>query len=74
MSHYQLNVRGLLCPLPVIKVQGKVKELMPGDTLEIICTDPGALQDVPAWCRIHGHEVITTQQQQLDIVLTIRVR
>ncbi len=64
MSYEVIDARGLLCPLPVIKAQNKAKQLQPGDTLEIICTDPGAQHDIPAWCRIHGHKVIEIQQDE----------
>ena len=68
---HQLDVRRLLCPMPVIKVQNKMKTLAPGDQLEVICTDPGALHDIPAWCRIHGHHVIETHEADEDGIITI---
>lgn len=70
---HQLNTRRLLCPLPVIRTQEKIKELKPGDILEVTCTDPGALHDIPAWCRVHGHTILGTQQDDLDIIILIRV-
>ena len=74
MSRYQLNARNLLCPLPVIRTQQKVSELEPGDELEIFCTDPGALSDVPAWCRLEGHEVIQSgETKNGEICIYIRV-
>lgn len=73
MSTHQLNTRRLLCPLPVIRTQEKIRELQPGDILEVTCTDPGALHDIPAWCRVHGHTVLDSHQDDLDIVITIRV-
>lgn len=73
MSHYQLDARRLLCPMPVIKTQNRVLELQPDDTLEVFCTDPGALNDIPAWCRINGHELIDTQQENNEVVITVRV-
>ncbi len=74
MSRYQLNARNLLCPLPVIRAQQKVSELEPGDELEIFCTDPGALSDVPAWCRLEGHEVIQSgETKNGEICIYIRV-
>jgi tRNA 2-thiouridine synthesizing protein A len=54
-----LDARGLLCPLPVIRTQDKVKGLPPGTVLEIVATDPGVMQDIPAWCRVHGHELLS---------------
>ena len=69
----ELNCRRLLCPMPVIRVQDKVAELEPGDEVEAVCTDPGVLEDIPAWCRINGHKVISQQQQDDEYVLVIRV-
>lgn len=59
--HVTIDCQRLLCPLPVIRVQDKVATLDPGDTVTAICTDPGALQDIPAWCRINGHRVLSTE-------------
>jgi tRNA 2-thiouridine synthesizing protein A len=73
MSCYKLDARRVLCPLPVIRTQDKVATLKSGDELEILCTDPGVLNDIPAWCRINGHQVIDTHQQDDDIVITIKV-
>lgn len=74
MSHYHLDARRMLCPMPVIKTQNRVQELAPGDTLEVLCTDPGALNDIPAWCRINGHEIVATRQDENEVVVTVRVR
>lgn len=60
MSRATLDCRRLLCPLPVIRVQDRVATMHPGDELEAVCTDPGALHDIPAWCRINGHRVLET--------------
>ncbi|MFQ5935071.1 MAG: sulfurtransferase TusA family protein [Acidiferrobacterales bacterium] len=73
MSRHTLDARNLLCPLPVIRVQEKVKALSPGDVLEVCCTDPGAQNDIPAWCRIHGHKIIETRSDNYDIVITIEI-
>lgn len=73
MSHYTLEARNSLCPMPVIKTQNKIAELQPGDTLEVICTDPGALSDIPAWCRINGHLVKETHEQDDDVIIVIQV-
>ena len=73
MSESKLDARRLLCPMPVIKTQDRIKVLQPGDCLEVICTDPGALNDIPSWCRIHGHEVISTRTEGREIMIMIRV-
>lgn len=72
MSHYQLDVRRMLCPMPVIRSQDRIEQLQPGDTLAVICTDPGAKHDIPAWCRVNGHDVLSIEEQQDEIVITVR--
>ena len=44
---YKLDARRMMCPMPVIKTQNRIKELAVGDILEIVCTDSGALSDIP---------------------------
>lgn len=73
MSRQQLDARRLLCPMPVIKTQNLVADLQEGDEVEVICTDPGALSDIPAWARINGHTVIQTEQVDNEIRITVRV-
>lgn len=73
MSRYRLDCHRLLCPMPVIRVQDKVAELQPGDELEAVCTDPGALNDIPAWCRINGHEVLETWSQDSEHIVILKV-
>ena len=68
-----LDARGLLCPMPVIKTQNMIKAMHAGETLQVISTDPGVKQDIPTWCRINGHEVIDITEDQLDILISIRV-
>ena len=73
MTRYILDARNLLCPMPVIRTQDRVKTLDTGDILEVRCTDPGALNDIPAWCRIHGHEVMATNEHAEGVVVIVRV-
>lgn len=69
----KLDVRRMLCPLPVIKVQGLASNLEPGDEIEVICTDPGVQQDIPAWCRINGHRVLENKVQGSEYILLIKI-
>ncbi|MBL6689915.1 MAG: sulfurtransferase TusA family protein [Pseudomonadales bacterium] len=74
MSEHELNARRLLCPMPVIRTQDKIAELGDGDVLKVFCTDPGVLHDIPAWCRIHGHEVLDAETNEREMIITIRVQ
>lgn len=73
MSEQELDVRHLLCPLPVIRTQDAVAHLRPGDRLRVHCTDPGALHDIPTWCRINGHSVCAIQREGREITITVEV-
>jgi len=70
---HALDARGLLCPLPVIRTQERVATLAPGDLLEITATDPGVLADIPAWCRVHGHEILEAVRENNEIRVVVRV-
>ena len=71
--HHTLNAHRLLCPMPVIRTQDRVAELQPGDTLEVLCTDPGALHDIPAWCRINGHRVVESGEREDEVYVIVEV-
>lgn len=73
MIKEQLNARYLLCPIPVIRVQDRIKKLHPGDILEVFCTDPGTQQDIPTWCRINGHQVIDCNNDEEEYTFTLKV-
>lgn len=73
MSKQQLNARHLLCPMPVIRVQDRIKELQAGDVLEVVCTDPGTLADIPTWCRINGHRVLSCDNNDEEYIFTLKV-
>ncbi len=73
MARHTLDARNQLCPLPVIRTQNKIRNLQPGDVLEVLCTDPGALHDIPAWCRINGHKVIETHNQGEEFAIVVEV-
>ncbi len=74
MSHQDLDAGGLLCPLPVIRTQERIDTLAPGDTLSVRCTDRGASYDIPAWCRVHGHEVLEIREADDEIFFLVRVK
>lgn len=53
-----LDALGLLCPMPVIRTQDAIRGLAAGTHLEVLATDPGAVPDIQAWCRVHGHDYL----------------
>ena len=73
MSRVLLDARRLLCPLPVIRVQDRVRGLARGTVLEVVGTDPGVVHDIPAWCRLNGHTVQEISEQAGEITILIEV-
>ena len=72
MNHI-LDARNLICPMPVIRTQQRVAELENGEILKVRCTDPGALSDIPAWCRVHGHRVISTETDDDESTVLLQI-
>lgn len=57
-----LDLKGLACPMPVVKISKGIKEVEVGEVIEAQTTDPGSLTDIPAWGRTTGHEIIESSQ------------
>jgi tRNA 2-thiouridine synthesizing protein A len=53
----------LLCPLPVYKAGIALNRMEPGEVLELICTDPGSLEDIPALARQRGDRLLSTDDR-----------
>lgn len=58
MAEQILDAKGLNCPLPILRAKKAIQGLRPGDTLEVLATDPGAVKDFQAFCRTTGHELL----------------
>ncbi len=58
-----LDTSGLLCPMPVYQAAIALKDIEPGQILELICTDPGSLADVPALTRQRGDRLLQVNDQ-----------
>jgi tRNA 2-thiouridine synthesizing protein A len=54
-----LDCRGLLCPLPVIKLAKALPTVAIGDTVTVLTDDPAAATDIPAWCRMRSQELVS---------------
>jgi tRNA 2-thiouridine synthesizing protein A len=55
-----LDCRGMRCPLPVIELARRIGEVDVGGVVAVVADDPAAVTDVPAWCRLRGHEYVGT--------------
>ncbi len=71
MSEKRLDLRGLNCPLPVLKARKAMRSLAPGDVLVLECTDPVSAIDVPHFVAEDGHEMLG--QKKAGSVWTFRI-
>lgn len=54
----ELDCRGVRCPVPVIRLAQRIDEVPVGGVVAVAADDPAALPDIPAWCRMRGHEYL----------------
>ncbi len=55
-----MDLKGMKCPLPVVKVSQQIKKMQVGQVLAAETTDPGAHADFPAWAKTSGNEIVNT--------------
>ncbi len=67
-----MDLKGLPCPMPVVKVSKGIKDVEVGQILEAQTTDPGSLTDFPAWARTSGNEIVDTIQENGVIRIFIK--
>ncbi len=59
---HSIDASGLYCPEPVMRLQHKMRALVPGETLEVVATDPSTERDIPKFCQFLNHELLRTAQ------------
>lgn len=67
-----LDFKGLLCPMPVVKIAQAIKQVEIGETVEAVATDPGVMADLPAWARTSGNEVVSLEKQDKVIKFVVK--
>jgi tRNA 2-thiouridine synthesizing protein A len=71
MTTTKLNLTGLRCPLPALKTRKALKSILPGNFLEVHCTDPLSVIDIPNLVRETGDRVEITERDEKRIVFLI---
>lgn len=66
-----VDARGLRCPLPVIRLAARARDLPPGSTLVLLADDPAVRSDVPAWARMRGHTMADVTERDGQLTLTV---
>jgi tRNA 2-thiouridine synthesizing protein A len=67
----QFDAKGMKCPLPVLRARRLLKEMKPGEQIEIEATDPGAPMDFVHFCETTGHRLVESGER--DGVFLIRI-
>ncbi|MFC1900393.1 sulfurtransferase TusA family protein [Chloroflexota bacterium] len=68
----ELDLKGLLCPLPMVRVSQNISNVPVGGVIRAVATDPGSLADIPSWARTTGNEVIKTERQDKEIIFYVK--
>ena len=61
MADQVLDVKGLNCPLPILRAKKALKDVPIGGTLQVLATDPGAVKDFEAFCRTTGNDLLESK-------------
>jgi tRNA 2-thiouridine synthesizing protein A len=63
---------GLYCPMPIVKTAQAIKEMLPGQVLEVIADDKGIKSDMPAWCDKTGNECLGMEDAGDEVKVYVR--
>jgi tRNA 2-thiouridine synthesizing protein A len=67
-----LDLKGLLCPIPIVKMAQAIKTVPVAGIIEATATDPGVMADIPAWCRSTGHTLVSMGRQDKIITFVVQ--
>jgi len=68
----ELDLKGLLCPLPMVKVSQNINNVPVGGVIRAVATDPGAMADIPAWAKSTGNEVLKADKEGGEFVFLVK--
>jgi TusA-related sulfurtransferase len=66
MALRKLDVRGVKCPIPVVKAKKEIDTMAVGDQLEVLATDPGSMPDFQGWAKTSKHAILKAQRKETD--------
>ena len=68
----EVDARGLLCPLPILRLARAFRRVPAGTIARLTATDPTAVEDVEAFCREGGHELLSTERDGACFLFRVR--
>lgn len=59
MNQFKLDARGQHCPMPIVNLAAKIKDVDVGDEVLLIADESACVQDLPAWCNVTGNQLVS---------------
>ena len=70
----RVDTTGQCCPVPIVETNRAIKQMQPGQVLEVICTDLGSRMDISAWCERTGHRLLVSEARDGKFYFYVRRR
>ena len=64
--HKEIDARGLTCPLPILRAKKALSDMLSGEVLKVLSTDPGSVRDFQAFARQTGNDLLEQQSDQAE--------
>lgn len=71
-ADHSLDCMGLYCPMPIVKTAEKMKEMKPGEILEVVADDKGIKLDMPAWAQATGNDFLGLEEKSGEIKVYVK--
>lgn len=68
---YELDAKGLNCPMPILRTKKEINKLDSGDILKVFTTDPGSVKDMESFCNQTGNNLISVKSSTDDFIFEI---
>jgi tRNA 2-thiouridine synthesizing protein A len=68
----ELDARGLLCPIPILKTKAAMDKLQPDQVLKVVSTDPGSVRDMEAFARQTRNPLLDSRVDGKDYIFFLR--
>lgn len=67
-----LDCKGLMCPMPTVELTKRIRKMKVGDELELVSDDPNSKEDIPAWCKRTGNQLVGLEEA--DGIYTFHIK
>ena len=68
----KLDVRGLNCPQPILRLRASLNEMKPGKVLQVIATDPGSVRDIKTFCEQTDNTLLSSSEETDEYIFFIQ--